>query len=45
MRTYSYSVWDNEEGQFSSMTVQAPSFNSEFYDTDGGLKCGRLEQS
>ena len=43
MRTYSYSVWDNEEGQFSSMTVQAPSFNSEFYDTEGGLKCGRLD--
>jgi len=43
MRTYSYSLWNNEEGQFSTMTVQAPSFNSEFYDTDGGLKCGRLD--
>ena len=45
MRTYSYSVWDNEESTFSSMTVQAPSFNSEFYDTEGGLKCGRLDAS
>lgn len=45
MRTYSYSVWDNEEGSFSVQTVQAPSFNSEFYDTDGGLKCGRLNAS
>ena len=43
MRTYSYSLWNNEEGAFSSQTVQASSFNSEFYDTEGGLKCGRLD--
>ena len=45
MRTYSYSLWNNEEGVFSSQTVQAPSFNSEFYDTEGGIKCGRLDPS
>jgi len=43
MRTYSYFVWDNEAGAFSCQTVQAPSFSSDFYDTEGGLKCGKLD--
>ena len=43
MRTYSYFVWDNEQAAFSCQTVQAPSFSSDFYDTEGGLKCGKLD--
>ena len=43
MRTYSYFVWDNEAGAFACQTVQAPSFGSDFYDTEGGLKCGKLD--
>ena len=43
MRTYSYFVWNNEAGAFSCQTVQAPSFSSDFYDTEGGLKCGKLD--
>ena len=43
MRTYSYFVWDNEAGAFSCQTVQAPSFSNDFYDTEGGLKCGKLD--
>ena len=43
MRTYSYFVWDNEASAFSCQTVQAPSFGSDFYDTAGGKKCGKLD--
>jgi len=43
MRTYSYFVWDNEASTFSCQTVQAPSFKTDFYDTEGGLKCGKLD--
>ena len=45
MRTYSYFVWDNESGAFGCQTVQAPSFGSDFYDTEGGVKCGKLDHS
>ena len=44
MRTYSYFVWDNEQAAFSCQTVQAPSFGGDFYDTEGGLKCGKLDR-
>ena len=43
MRTYSYSVWDNEESTYKSRTGKEPAFNSELYDTEGGVECGRLE--
>ena len=45
MRTYSYFVWDNEQAAFSCQTVQAPSFASDFYDNEGGLKCGKLDRT
>jgi len=45
LRTYEWSVWDQEEGKFSSRSVQAPSLNHRFPDTSGGDKCGRLTKS
>lgn len=45
VRTYEWSVWDQEEGKFSSRSVQAPSLDFQFPDTTGGNKCGRLSKS
>jgi len=45
VRTYEWSVWDQEEGKFSSRSVQAPSLDYQFPDTSGGNKCGRLSKS
>ena len=45
LRTYEWSVWDQEEGKFSCRSVQAPSLNHRFPDTSGGDKCGRLTKS
>jgi len=45
VRTYEWSVWDQEEGKFSSRSVQAPSLDYQFPDTTGGNKCGRLTKS
>jgi len=45
VRTYEWSVWDQEEGKFSSRSVQAPSLDYQFPDTSGGNKCGRLTKS
>ena len=42
VRTFMYSVWDNDLNQFGSQTIQSSSMNDLFYDTSGGLKCGRL---
>ena len=42
VRTFMYSVWDNDLNQFGSQTIQSRSMNDLFYDTSGGLKCGRL---
>lgn len=44
-RTFEWSVWDQEEGKFSSRSVQTPSLNHQFPDTSGGNKCGRLTKS
>ena len=41
-RTFHYSVWDNEEGNYSSRSVEQTSFNGPFEDTTGTFKCGRL---
>ena len=45
VRTYEWSVWDNDESKFSSRSVQAPSLDYRFPDTTGGDKCGRLTKS
>ena len=45
VRTYEWSVWDQEEGKFSCRSIQAPSLDFQFPDTAGGNKCGRLTKS
>lgn len=45
MRTYEWSVWDQEEGRFSCKSVQKPSLSGDFPDTAGGNKCGRLSRA
>lgn len=45
MRTYSYSVWDNDEKAFAVQSIQAKSFNEPMYDTAGTLKCGKLNKA
>lgn len=45
VRTYEWSVWDQDEGKFTSRSVQAPSLDYQFPDTTGGNKCGRLSKS
>jgi len=42
LRTFEYSVWDQESGTFSSKSVQKPTLSGMFPDTTGGNKCGRL---
>ena len=42
LRTYEYSVWDQEENSFASKSVQKPVLSGEFPDSVGGNKCGRL---
>ena len=44
LRRYMYSVWDQSEQNYSSMTIQAASFGDSFFDTTGGLKCGKIER-
>lgn len=45
VRTFEWSVWDADEGKFTSRSVQAPTLNNSFPDTSGGFKCGRLTKS
>lgn len=40
-RTFMYSVWDNENNTYSNQTIQSRNMNDLFYDTSGGLKCGK----
>ena len=42
LRTFEYSVWDQESGSFSSRSVQKTVLSGMFPDTVGGNKCGRL---
>ena len=44
MRTYEWSVWNQEEGKFSCKSVQRTGLSGEFPDTAGGNKCGRLSR-
>lgn len=45
VRTYEWSVWDQDEGKFTNRSVQAPSLDYQFPDIQGGNKCGRLTKS
>jgi hypothetical protein len=42
LRTFEYSVWDQESGSFASKSVQKTVLSGMFPDTVGGNKCGRL---
>jgi hypothetical protein len=44
LRTFEWSVWDQEEGRFSCKSVQKNKLGGEFPDTLGGNKCGRLSK-
>jgi len=44
LRRYMYSVWDQGQQNYSSMTIQASSFGDKFFDTTGGLKCGKIDR-
>ena len=44
MRTYEWSVWDQEEGKFSCKSVQKNKLSGDFPDTSGGNRCGRLSK-
>ena len=42
LRTFEYSLWDQETGTFSSKSVQKPTLSGMFPSTDGVNKAGRL---
>lgn len=42
LRTYEWSLWDQDEGTFAAKSVQKPSLSGSFPDSVGGDKCGRL---
>lgn len=42
LRTYEYSVWDQETNSFSCKSVQKTVLSGDFPDSLGGNKCGRL---
>ena len=42
LRTFEYSLWDQETGTFSSKSVQKPTLSGMFPSTDGINKAGRL---
>jgi len=44
LRTFEWSIFDAEQGVFSSKSVQKPTMSGDFPDTEGGNKCGRLSQ-
>jgi len=44
LRTFEWSVWDQEEGRFSCKSVQKNKLAGDFPDTAGGNKCGRLSR-
>ena len=44
LRTYEYSLWDQEQETFASKSVQKTGLQGEFPDTMGTNKCGRLSR-
>lgn len=45
LRTYEYSIYDQEEGAFTCRSVQRKKMTETFPDNSGGMKCGRLTRS
>jgi len=44
LRTYEWSVWDQEDKKFSCKSIQKTGLKGEFPDSLGGNKCGRLSK-
>ena len=42
LRTFEYSIYDQEEGAFTCRSVQRKKIQEAFPDNSGGFKCGRL---
>ena len=42
LRTFEWSLFNAEEGNFSCKSIQKPTMTGDFPDTDCGTKCGRL---
>jgi len=45
LRTFEYSIYDQEEGAFTCRSVQRKKMTEAFPDNSGGMKCGRLTRS
>lgn len=45
LRTFEYSIYDQEEGAFTCRSVQRKKLQEAFPDNSGGMKCGRLTRS
>ena len=45
LRTFEYSIYDQEEGAFTCRSVQRKKMTETFPDNSGGMKCGRLTRS
>ena len=45
LRTFEYSIYDQEEGAFTCRSVQRKKMTEAFPDNKGGLKCGRLTRN
>lgn len=45
VRTFEWSVWDQEVERITCRSVQRPNLGDSFPDTSGGYKCGRLTKS
>ena len=45
LRTFEYSIYDQEEGAFTCRSVQRKKLQEAFPDNSGGMKCGRLTRN
>jgi len=45
LRTFEYSIYDQEEGAFTCRSVQRKKLQEAFPDNSGGMKCGRLTRA
>lgn len=45
MRTFEYSIYDQDEGAFTCRSVQRRKMTDAFPDNSGGMKCGRLTRN
>jgi len=45
LRTFEYSIYDQDEGAFTCRSVQRKKMTDAFPDNSGGMKCGRLTRS